>query len=122
MPVNAAEISKAIAAHSAWKHRLANAIATGSDASTPDKVRTDNLCDFGKWLYSADLSMRADPHYAGVKAAHAAFHVAASEVLALAIAGKKADAEKAMASGSVFLTASVKVTSAMMTWQAALAS
>jgi methyl-accepting chemotaxis protein len=114
------EINRAIAAHSAWKHRLATAIATGTDGSTPDKVRLDNLCDFGKWLYSADPGTKGDRHYGEVKALHAAFQVAASEVLALALTGRTAEAQKASASGSPFMTASVKITTAMVAWSNSL--
>lgn len=45
------EISKAIAAHGQWKQKLRNAIETQECESTPSKVKMDNNCSFGKWLY-----------------------------------------------------------------------
>ena len=113
-------LTKAIAAHGAWKRRLADAIASGTDAATPDKVRVDDVCDFGKWLYSADAPTKADPHYAGIRDLHAQFHRAAADVLSLALAGKKADAEKAMTFGSAFAAVSSKLTSSMMEWNKAI--
>ena len=45
------EIDKAISAHGMWKQKLRNAIDTGECESTPAKVKMDNNCAFGKWLY-----------------------------------------------------------------------
>jgi len=44
----AEEITKAIGAHGMWKQRLRQAIDTGKSEFTVERVRPDNLCDFGK--------------------------------------------------------------------------
>jgi methyl-accepting chemotaxis protein len=116
---DSAALTKAIAAHGAWKMRLKEAISTGVDASTRDKVRLDNLCDFGKWLYSADAATMADSRFANIKDLHAQFHETAADVVAMALAGKRADAEKAMALGTYALI-SLKLTTAMVAWNAAV--
>jgi hypothetical protein len=114
---DASELTKAIGAHGEWKRRLATAISTGTDVSTPAKVRSDSLCAFGEWLYKADTATATDLHYAGVKDLHGQFHQTAADVLILAIEGRKDDAEKAMAMGSHFAAVSAKLTNAMMAWR-----
>ena len=112
-------LDSAIAAHSAWKHRLAKAIATGTDVATPDKVRVDSACDLGRWPCGAGATVRSDPHHAGIKDLHAQLRRAASDVLAMALTGRKTDAEKAMGGGSVFTATSAKLTMAMVAWKQA---
>jgi len=116
-----AALTAAIAAHGAWKRRLAAAITSGTDVSTPDRVRVDNACDFGKWLYGADLATRTDPHYAEIKDLHAQFHRAAADVLAMALAGRKTDAQKATTPGSTFASISGQLTTRMMAWNEVVA-
>ena len=43
-------IDKAIAAHARWKSHLRQAIETGTSEWTVDRVRPDNVCEFGHWL------------------------------------------------------------------------
>jgi hypothetical protein len=64
----------------------------------------------------------SDPHYATVKDLHAQFHRAAAEVLAIALAGRQADARAAVAVGSPYSAASASLTNAMMQWRQTLAS
>jgi methyl-accepting chemotaxis protein len=116
---DSAALTKAIAAHGAWKMRLKAATSKGTDASTQDKVRLDNLCDFAKWLYDADAATIADSHYANIKDLHAQFHETAADVLAMVLAGKRADAEKTMVFGTYALI-SLKLTTAMVAWNAAV--
>jgi hypothetical protein len=109
-------ISTAVTAHAAWKRRLALAVETGKDASTPTLVRVDSTCDFGRWLYGADTAIKSAPQYAEVKALHAAFHAAAADVLTLAVAGRKAEATAAMAPGSAYAAASMRLVNALSAW------
>jgi hypothetical protein len=59
---------------------------------------------------------KSAPQYAEVKALHAAFHVAAADVLALALAGRTAEATAAMAPGSTYATASMRLVNALSAW------
>jgi hypothetical protein len=110
------QITSAIAAHSQWKQRLNDAIATGKSEYNPTTVRMDNQCSFGKWLYAATTEDRASEHYATVKALHANFHEATGEVLELALAGKKEEAKKATGFGSPYLLTSSRLVNALTKW------
>ena len=114
------QMTAAVTAHAAWKLRLAQAIATGSSDFTVPVVRQDNQCPFGKWLYGEiDPISRRSPDYEKVRTLHAGFHVAAAAVLALALAGKRVEAEAAMAPGSEFARVSTQLTLALTAWQRA---
>ena len=116
----AEQITAAVTAHAAWKVRLSQAIAAGSSDFAVATVRQDNQCPFGKWLYGeVDPTSRSSPHYETVRKLHASFHVGAAGVLALALAGKRAEAEAAMAPGSEFARASTQLTLALTAWQRA---
>ncbi|MEW7007416.1 CZB domain-containing protein [Lentilitoribacter sp. EG35] len=80
-------IQKAIGAHGAWKMKLRTAITHGSSEITPDKVRCDDQCEFGKWLYSPsiDPQTRNGKPYQVVRRLHAEFHVCAADVLEHAV-------------------------------------
>ena len=68
------EINQAIAAHREWKFKLKNAINTGECESTPDKVKMDNNCAFGKWLHERiEPSVRMTADYSEVVDLHAQF-------------------------------------------------
>lgn len=86
------EIGKAITAHGQWKQKLRSAIDTGTSESTPERVRKDNNCSFGKWLHDRiDENDKSSPHYLEAVKLHAKFHVEAASVLKLALAGRTAD-------------------------------
>jgi sulfur transfer protein SufE len=115
--IDTQHIVRAIAAHAKWKYRLRQAITTGaSDWTVPD-VRVDDKCDFGCWLCSFPPEARADQHWKAVSARHAEFHRAAAHVLALALSGKIAEAEAAIAPKSTFAEVSKQLTLAMMAWR-----
>jgi hypothetical protein len=113
------ELKKAVAAHSLWKTRLAAAIDTGKSEYTSESIRTDNQCEFGKWLYGPTITAteKAGKHYEGVRKLHAEFHKLAGDVLKLALAGKKDEAHKMIESGP-FANLSADLTRAMMKWRA----
>jgi hypothetical protein len=111
------EIRAAIAAHGMWKTRLRSAIATAKSEFSPSQLRVDNGCGFGKWIHGiTDAKITASPAYQKCLSLHRAFHVAAAEVLSLALAGKKGEAEKAMGVGANYSAVSASLTRAMMEW------
>ena len=59
-------------------------------------------------------------HYKTVHDLHARFHLEASHVLELALAGRREDAKSAMAMGSPFATVSSKLTTALTAWKKAM--
>jgi len=115
------QIMKAIGAHGLWKARLTTAVEHGSSEYSVATVQQDNQCDFGKWLYGSDLpaDVKHSEHYTKCKQLHSQFHLAASKVLALALAAKKTEAQHAMDIGGEFGTVSANLTKAMMAWDAA---
>jgi len=111
------KIDSAIVAHSQWKGRIRDAIATGKSDFDPLTVAMDNQCDFGKWLYSLDSAMTSDPHFQTVKEDHALFHQEAARILKLALNGNKTEAEKGIELGSPFASASSKCIMALSDWK-----
>ena len=113
-------IDKAIAAHARWKSQLRKAIETGKSDFTVDQVRPDNVCEFGHWLRERPVPQKMTEHYKTVNDLHARFHIEASHVLELALAGQREKATAAMAIGSPFASISSKLTTAMTSWKLSL--
>lgn len=115
-------IDKAIAAHARRKSHLRQAIDTGKSEFTVESVRPENLCEFGKWLRERSVAEKMSEHYKTVHDLHARFHLEASHVLELALAGEREKATAAMAVGSSFANVSSKLTAAMTAWKLSLGS
>ena len=100
---------------------LRDAIDTGTSDIDTSTAGRDNLCEFGKWLHSdVPASQKGSPHYTACVTLHAQFHKAAAEVLALALRGKKDEADQLLkASSSPFNSASAALTHEMMAWKQA---
>lgn len=116
MPI-AKEIDSAVGAHGLWKSRLRSAIETGKTDRSVDEVRASDRCDFGRWLGGGGEIDRTCQHFATVRDLHAKFHLAAAEVLTLALAGQRAKAEASMAMNGAFSDASIALTNAMRAWK-----
>lgn len=115
------EIGKAIAAHGQWKVKLRDAIDTGVCESTPDRVKQDCNCSFGKWLHHRlDINAKGSEYYNEVVKLHADFHEQAGAILELALNGQKDEANELMKMGGEFLSCSAKLTREMKSWQASL--
>ncbi len=110
------QIDKAIGSHGMWKSRLRRAIETGQSEFSIDTVKADNQCEFGKWLQS--LPSTASPDVVrSIRALHTKFHGHAALVLDHALAGRKSEAEKAIALGSEFSATSSALVKALMDWK-----
>jgi hypothetical protein len=116
------EIVHAIAAHAKWKFYLRQAIDTGTSEWTVDEVRPDNRCEFGTWLRTLSPDNHDSQNWDEVSRLHAEFHKEAAEVLKLALAGRRKEAEAAIAMGSRFTKVSTKLTISMTAWKKALQS
>jgi len=115
------EIDKAIAAHGMWKQKLRVAIETGESESTPDKVKQDNNCAFGKWLHTRiDPDAKNSPFYSEIVDLHAHFHKEAGGILELALKGEKEAANNLMAITKDFAKYSGELTQKMKKWQSSL--
>ena len=64
----------------------------------------DNQCDFGKWLYGAELTAADKPslQYRTVRQWHAEFHKEAGRLVDLATMGQKDAAERAIGMDSKY--------------------
>lgn len=92
-------VEKAIGAHAQWKVRLRQAVDSGtSDISVPD-ASSDRKCAFGQWLYGGTLVKAFDrsPTAQRIRQLHADFHKEAGRILGLAVAGRRREAEAALA-------------------------
>ncbi len=107
----------AIAAHGRWKSRLRQAIDTGQSEWKAESVRSDNLCEFGVWLFSVPAAEKASERWTRIRDLHAEFHKEAARILTLALAGRKSEAEAAMALGSQFSKISADLTLALAQWR-----
>lgn len=111
------DFSRFIAAHSQWKLRLRKAIDTGGADVTVEMIKVDDKCEFGRYFYSLPSEVRAGDLAKLVREKHAAFHVEAARVLAMALAGKKLEANRALDLGSEFAKLSADLTRLLMEWQ-----
>lgn len=111
------EIKKAIGAHGMWKTRLRSAVDTGTSEFSVEKVKTDNNCDFGKWLHGLPGDEKKSESWTKIRDLHAKFHVEAAKILDSALTGKKDVAAKGLDVTSDFSKLSANLTSAMMNWE-----
>jgi hypothetical protein len=110
-------IDAALSAHSQWKMRLQDAIATGKSEFKAEVVKMDNGCQFGKWLHSLTGEDTQSEDYSKVKALHSDFHMIAGEILALALSGKKEEALKKLGTGGSYGSATGKLVLALQAWK-----
>ncbi|HYL76744.1 MAG TPA: CZB domain-containing protein [Bryobacteraceae bacterium] len=115
------QITSAIGAHGLWKGRIRGAIENGACDVPVNVARDDHQCAFGKWLHGANLdpAARKSKHYGVCAELHRRFHVAAADALALALAGKKHEASRALAADQAFAKVSGELTRAMLAWKSA---
>ena len=118
--LNSDRIIHALAAHTKWKFYLREAIETGTSKWTVEEVRVDNRCEFGLWLQALSRDERETEHWEDVCQLHAEFYKEASEVLKLALAGRREEAEAAIVQGGRFAKISTKLTITMTAWQKGL--
>jgi hypothetical protein len=113
-------IDNALYVHAQWRNRLHAAIETGTSEFDPEKVAPDNLCEFGKWLYSLPEEDQATDDFKSIKEKHADFHKMASEILSLAVSGKKEEALSYMGAGGKYNGASGKLVLSLSGWKSKL--
>ena len=113
-------LKNAILAHSAWSARLKAAIVSRHLDMPVSTVKADNQCQFGRWLYGAEISAadKQTENYRSAKRLHAQFHEEASKVAQFAISGEKEAAEQAMGPSSDYAGVSSKLTDVLTAWSA----
>lgn len=94
-------ISEAVSAHTAWKERLFHYVnGTSTEKLDENVVCRDDACALGKWIYGDAHSFLTEiPDYHRLKAAHAAFHIAAGDVVRAVNQDARKKAEKLLIDG-----------------------
>ncbi len=115
----AKEIEQAIRAHLQWKVRIRSAIACGKFDLPVRTIRADDACAFGRWLHRSALpdGVRGTERLALVKKLHKSFHQATANVVELALAGRKTEAQRAIAEDGAFTVASQSLLEALRAWR-----
>ena len=118
--IDASQIDHGIASHARWKYRLFDAVKTGRSEWTVQQIRSHTNCEFGRWLATLLPEERQSRQCKAVAEMHQQFHVAASEVLELALQKQKEAAQAAIALNSPFSLLSANLTAAMAAWKDSL--
>jgi Chemoreceptor zinc-binding domain len=113
-------IDAARASHELWKARLLSVIESGSSEWSPQTVKADNQCDFGRWLYACPPEEKASPHYNVVKHLHAQFHIEAGRILDIALRGERDNAIAEMDEGRRYTEFSAALIDELLNWKAEL--
>lgn len=114
-------LEEAVQKHAEWKLKFRSAISKKEqmDAVTIGK---DNCCPVGQWLYGEGKTRwGSKPEFQKALEKHKAFHVQAGQVAGLINAGKYAEAEGALYSGTAYAIASNEVGSALIALKRAAA-
>ena len=108
------DFDSAIQAHSAWKLKLSNYLRGPDGSLKPTEIEPDHLCGLGKWIYGEGSKWSRLPEFVKLKAEHARFHKAASEVVRQADTGRCTAEATALGGDSEFSQASSTVVRAIM--------
>ena len=105
---------EAIAAHSAWKQKLAIYLAKPDKSIDSAKLALDNQCELGKWIHSQGAPLTGNAAFQELKKEHANFHKAASDIVKRADSGQKVTEEIALGGKSPYAACSGKVVNALV--------
>jgi len=108
-------IGDAMASHLAWTETFKASIASGKVSEKARTAGYDDLCDFGKWLYSLDDSVKHQPAYRKVKDLHYQFHATAGQIVSLMKSA--AFAEATLLLDSNYAVVSAQLLQALREWQ-----
>jgi Chemoreceptor zinc-binding domain len=108
------DFDQAIAAHGAWKKKLADYLVKRDGSLNPSAAALDSKCPLGEWIHGEGLKYAKHPEFSALKNEHARFHKAVGDVIHHADAGQSITAETALGSKSEFAAASSAVVLAIM--------
>ena len=108
------DFDHAIAAHSAWKTKLAAYLKKPDHSLNAAQIALDTACDLGKWIAGEGKQFSGLPEFAKVKADHARFHKVAAQVVERANAGEQLLEEVSLGAKSEFASASNAVVRSIM--------
>ncbi len=108
------DFDQAVAAHTAWKRKLAKYLDKPDGSLEPLAVSVDDACPLGQWIYSMGATLSDFPEYSALRSHHARFHRAAADVVHCANSGQSVDERITIGSQSEFTMASSAVVLAIM--------
>ena len=108
-------INDAIGSHLAWTGAFKKAIESQSITEAVKFSGYDDMCTFGKWLYSLGDEVKRRPAYRLVKDLHYRFHTEAGEIVRLMKNGEFNDARTYL-SGE-YAVISDRLVQALRDWQ-----
>ena len=111
------DFNQAVAAHTAWKRRLAQYLAKRDGSWSPAKIALDDQCILGGWIRGEGRIYENLPEYSVLEREHLRFHRAAAEVIRQANSGQSGGEDTSIGSGSEFALASTAVVLAIMDMQ-----
>jgi hypothetical protein len=107
-------LDEAIAAHSAWKQKLAVYVAKPDKSIDVATLGKDNQCDLGKWIASEAAHYASEPVFQELCNVHANFHHAAAAIVRRADAGEKVSVDVSLGAKSTYADLSRKVVQAIL--------
>jgi methyl-accepting chemotaxis protein len=107
------DLGHAFSKHAEWKQRFADAMVR-CETLDAEMIGKDDACELGAWLHGPGRNLYLQvPAHAACLAAHAAFHAEAGRVALAINAGRYAEAEAMLGSGTPYAAASVAVGAAL---------
>jgi Chemoreceptor zinc-binding domain len=113
-------IDAALSSHELQKGWLSSVIESGSSEWGPQRVKADNQCDLGRWLYACSPEEKAMPRYDVIKHLHAQFHIEAGHILDIALRGDRDNAFAETAKGKRYAEISASLIDELLKWKAEL--
>jgi Chemoreceptor zinc-binding domain len=113
---------EAMTTHVCCKECLRQAIDTGVCNPPSTVIRSETMCEFGKWLDRSDLSIDilSSPHYLNIRRIHTDFHTAAAEVMELIEIGETEKAKQMILVDGHYSVHANKLRSEFLNWVAEL--
>jgi methyl-accepting chemotaxis protein len=91
------DFEQAAKAHADWKSRLYACVEGRGEVLEPEVVASDNRCALGGWMYGAGRRLAKHGEYEALRGTHASFHRCAGEIVTLAQAGQRDQAQHTLA-------------------------
>jgi len=105
-------VSKAVAAHGAWKNKFRDFMDDKIDLDAHTVQRT-NACEFGQWLEGEGKQVLGE-HFQEVNQLHAQFHATAADVVRKKQSGAVNEASDALGISGSFTKASAGLVQKLM--------
>jgi hypothetical protein len=108
---------EAIAAHAAWKQKLAVYLAKPDKSIDVAKLEKDDQCELGQWIVAGTAHFASEPAFLELRRKHAEFHHVAAAVVRRADAGEKVSEEVALGAKSAYADCSSDVILALINFE-----